>query len=90
MKLATWREMLDGGRGMDYEDALAATAAGLAAGDLVSVTTARGSFALPLEVPADMVTGTIWVPTNAPGMSLGEYGVLAGDAVQLNRGGVAE
>ncbi|MCA0252930.1 MAG: NADH-quinone oxidoreductase subunit G [Actinobacteria bacterium] len=102
-RLATWREMLDGGRGMDYEEALAATAkpavarvsptvataAGLAEGDLVTVTTAAGSFSLPLEVAADMVDGTVWVPTNAPGMSLGEYGVLAGDAVQLDRGGVA-
>lgn len=89
---------------MDYEEALAATAkpavarvspavaaaAGLVAGDLVSVSTATGSFTLPLQVADDMVDGTVWVPTNAPGMSLGEYGVLAGDAVQLNRGGVAE
>ena len=104
VKLATWREMLDGGRGMDYEEALAETAkpavarvspataaaAGLTDADRVTVTTAAGSFALPLEVAGDMVDGTVWVPTNAPGMSLGEYGVLAGDAVGLNRGGVAE
>ena len=102
-RLATWRQMLDGGRGMDYEEALAATAkpsiarvspataaaAGLTGADVVNVTTPRGSFTLPLEVADDMVDGTIWVPTNSPGISLGEYAVLAGDTVALDRGGVA-
>ena len=88
---------------MDYEEALAATAkpavarvspataeaAGLAGGDEVNVITDAGSFALPLEVADDMVDGAVWVPTNAPGISLGEYGVLAGDTVQLGLGGVA-
>jgi NADH-quinone oxidoreductase subunit G len=101
-KLATWREMLDGGRGMDYEEALAATAkpavarvspataatAGLADGGTVLIAAAGGVFSLPLVVAEDMVDGTVWVPTNSPGISLSEYGVLAGDPVQLDLGGV--
>ncbi len=103
VKLATWRQMLDGGRAMDGEEALAATAkpsvarvspataaaAGLTGAVEVNVITGRGSFALPLEVADDMVDGTVWVPTNSPGVSLGEYAVLAGDTVALDRGGVA-
>ena len=103
VKLATWREMLDGGRGMDYEEALAATAkpavarvgpataaaAGLTDGGTTLIATKGGVFSLPVVVAEDMVEGTVWVPTNAPGISLGEYGVLAGDTVQLGLGGVA-
>ena len=103
VKLATWREMLDGGRGMDYEEALAATAkpavarvgpataaaAGLTDGGTTLIATKGGVFSLPVAVAEDMVEGTVWVPTNAPGISLGEYGVLAGDTVQLGLGGVA-
>ncbi len=101
-RLATWRELLDGGRGMDYEEALAATAkpavarvspataetAGLADGGTALIATAGGVFSLPVVVAEDMVEGTVWVPTNSPGISLGEYGVLAGDPVQLDLGGV--
>ncbi|MEN0071494.1 MAG: NADH-quinone oxidoreductase subunit G, partial [Propionicimonas sp.] len=103
-RVATWRQLLDGGRGMDGEAALAETAkpavarvspataakAGLAhGGEVTVVTDAGGFFTLPLEVAEDMVDGAVWVPTNAPGVSLGEFGVLAGDTVQLNLGGVA-
>ncbi len=102
-RLATWRELLDGGRGMDNEPALAATAKpaiarvspataqaeGLVDGELVTVTTGTGSFSLPLAVEPGMVDGTVWVPTNSPAACLGEYGVLAGDPVQLSPGGVA-
>ena len=103
-RVATWRQLLDGGRGMDGEAALAATAKPAVArvspataageglvhgGEVTVVTEAGGHFTLPLEVADDMVDGTVWLPTNAPGVSLGEYGVLAGDTVQLNLGGVA-
>jgi len=103
-RVATWRQLLDGGRGMDGEAALAATAKpgvarvspataeseGLVPGGEVTVVTEAGAhFTLPLEVADDMVDGAVWVPTNAPGVSLGELGVLAGDTVQLNLGGVA-
>ena len=102
-RLATWRQLLDGGRGMDNELALAATAKpaiarvspataaaeGLVDGGMLTVVSPAGSFSLPLAVEPDMVDGTVWVPTNSPGAALGEYGVLPGDTVQLSPGGVA-
>lgn len=103
LRLATWRQLLDGGRGMDYEDALAATAkpavarvspatagaAGLSSGAEVVIAGPGGSLSLPLEIAEDMVDGTVWVPTHAPGMSLGELGLVSGDTVELSLGGVA-
>ncbi len=99
--LASWRQLLDGGRGMDGEAALAATAkpavarvspataaaAGLADAAEISIGTAAGSFSLPLEVTADMVDGTVWVPTHSPGVALAEFGLVAGNRVQLSLGG---
>jgi NADH-quinone oxidoreductase subunit G len=101
--LASWRELLDGGRGMDHEPALAATARppvarlspadatalGAATGDVVTVTGAGGSVSLPLVVTADLVPGVVWVPGQAgAAYSLGNLALGAGDRVQLSVGGV--
>jgi NADH-quinone oxidoreductase subunit G len=78
--LATWRALLDLGRGQDGEPYLAGTArpsvarmsaataaeAGVADGARVTVSTARGSVTLPVAV-TDMPDRTVWVPTNSPG-----------------------
>ena len=101
--LATWRQLIDGGRGQDGEEALAATAkptvarvspataasVGVVDGDSLTLSTDGGWYSLPVEVVDDMVEGTVWVPTNSPGTSLGELGVVAGDLVQLTQGGEA-
>jgi NADH-quinone oxidoreductase subunit G len=103
IRLATWRQLLDGGRGMDHADELAATAkpsvarvspataaaAGLADGAPVRIAGPSGSFTLPLEVTGDMADCAVWVPTNSPGASLSEFGLSAGDVVELSLGGVA-
>jgi NADH-quinone oxidoreductase subunit G len=101
--LATWRDLLDGGRGMDNEPALAATAKppvarlspddaaalGAGTGDLVTVSADGGSFSLPLVVTADLLPGVVWVPTEArDAYSLGNLALAAGDRVQLSVGGV--
>jgi NADH-quinone oxidoreductase subunit G len=81
--LATWRMLLDDGRGQDGEPHLAATARtpvarlapqdadalGLAEGDLVEVTTDRGSVSLPLVVTA-LPPGVVWLPQQSPGSHL--------------------
>lgn len=101
--LATWRELLDGGRGQDGEEAMAATAkpavarispataaaVGVSAGGSLTVSADGGWYTLPVEIAPDMVEGTVWVPTNAPGTPLGDLGVVAGDLVALSEGGAA-
>jgi len=101
VRLATWRELLDAGRGQDNETALAATArkpvarlgtelaAKLGASDGATLTVAGvgGSYALPVVVTPDMVDGTVWIPTKAPGMPLGELAVVHGDEVSVRLGG---
>ncbi len=103
VRLATWRQLIDGGRGQDGEDALMATARptlarlapGLAArlgvgdGDLVTLSGGAGWYSLPVAVTPGMVDGTVWVPTNSPGTPLGELGVVFGDEVVLSVGGEA-
>ncbi len=103
VRLATWHELLDASRGMDYEQALAATAkpalarvspatavaAGVTDGADVVISGGSGSLSLPVVVTEGMVDGIVWVPTNSPGHSLGELGLVAGDAVELSLGGVA-
>lgn len=101
LKLATWRQLIDGGRGQDGEEAMAATARpsvarvspalaealGVADGDPVSVSGAGGWYTLPVAVTPDMVEGAVWVPTNSPGTPLGELGLVFGDEVTLSVGG---
>ncbi|MEO6501100.1 MAG: NADH-quinone oxidoreductase subunit G [Jatrophihabitantaceae bacterium] len=76
--LATWHELIDGGRLTDGELNLAgtskplrvmlaaATAAelGISAGDLVSVSTGHGTLTAPAELAERGVTGVVWLPTN--------------------------
>ncbi len=101
VKLATWRQLIDGGRGQDGEDALAATARpslarispalaqalGVAEGDAVAVSGGSGWYSLPVAITPGMVEGAVWVPTNSPGTPLGELGVVFGDEVTLSVGG---
>jgi NADH-quinone oxidoreductase subunit G len=101
VKLATWRQLIDGGRGQDNEEAMAATARpsvarvspalaealGLADGDQVAVGGDAGWYGLPLVVTPGMVEGTVWVPQNSPGTPLGELGMVYGNDVTLSLGG---
>jgi NADH-quinone oxidoreductase subunit G len=78
--LATWRNLLDGGRLQDGEPNLAGTAraavarlsavtaaeAGVAAGGLVTVSTDRGSVTLPAEI-TPMPDRVVWLPGNSAG-----------------------
>jgi NADH-quinone oxidoreductase subunit G len=97
--LATWRMLLDAGRLQDGEPHLAgtarqpvvrlsaATAAGIGAadGDLVSVSTDRGTIILPLTI-TEMVDGTVWLPLNSPGSAVyPQLGVTAGSVVSIGR-----
>jgi NADH-quinone oxidoreductase subunit G len=103
VKLATWRQLIDGGRGQDGEEAMAATARpsvarvspalaealGVVEGDSVSVSGAAGWYTLPVAVTPGMAEGAVWVPTNSPGTPLGELGLVFGDEVTLSVGGEA-
>ena len=95
--LATWRTLLDAGRGQDGEPYLPLTAptpvarlspatavrAGLDT-DTVLLQTARGELAFPLVLDHTMVDGVVWSPSNAPGLSVAEHlGLVAGDVVGL-------
>ncbi len=75
VRLASWHQLLDGGRMQDGEPALAGTArpavarlsaataaeAGVADGDKVTVATDRGSVTVPVEV-VPMVDRVVWLP----------------------------
>ncbi|MGH3561883.1 MAG: NADH-quinone oxidoreductase subunit G, partial [Mycobacterium sp.] len=98
--LASWRMLLDAGRMQDGEPNLAGTARkpvvrlsadtaaeiGAAAGDLVNVTTSRGSIGLPLAI-TDMPPRVLWLPMNSPGSAVHQQlGVTAGAVVQIGLG----
>ena len=102
--LATWTWLLDAGRMQDGEPHLAGTAkrarlhlsaataaaAGVEEGDLVTVSSDRGSLVLPL-VLADMPDEVVWVPTNAPGYPVRErLAAGAGTIVGVARAQVTE
>lgn len=83
--LATWRQLLDLGRGQDGEPDLAATArppvARMSAataeeiqvtdGAPVRVSTPHGAITLPVRITA-MPDRTVWVPRNSPGSAVNE------------------
>ncbi|PRC45527.1 NADH-quinone oxidoreductase subunit G, partial [Mycobacterium sp. ITM-2017-0098] len=97
--LSGWRMLLDAGRLQDGEPYLAGTARtpaarlsgataaeiGTAPGELLTVSTDRGSITLPLEV-ADMADRVVWLPLNSPGCHVHrELGVTTGAVVSLGR-----
>jgi NADH-quinone oxidoreductase subunit G len=99
--LATWHELIDGGRMQDGDDNLAGTAkparallsaftaqeAGLADGDPVVIATDRGSLTFPVQI-ATMPDRVVWIPTNARGAAVRRtLGVVPGDTVRLTAGG---
>jgi NADH-quinone oxidoreductase subunit G len=97
--LATWTELLDGGRLQDGADALALTARparlrmspntaaaiGAVDGHGVSVTRRGGSVTLPVEVVPTMVDDVVWLPTNSRegGNVRARLGVVHGTSVRL-------
>ena len=98
--LATWHWLLDDGSLQDGEPFLAGTAkrsrlhlsagtaaeVGVAEGDLVTVSTARGSLTLPLVV-ADLPDRVVWLPTRSPDAAVRRDLVAsAGDVVALSKG----
>jgi NADH-quinone oxidoreductase subunit G len=102
--LASWTWLLDAGRMQDGEPHLAGTArtpclqlspataaeVGAAEGELVTVSSERGSLVLPL-VLADMPDRVAWVPTNAPGYPVRErLAAGSGAVVRLSRAQVPE
>jgi NADH-quinone oxidoreductase subunit G len=98
--LATWRMLLDLGRMQDGEPFLgrtarspvvrlsAATASEIGAsdGDLVVVSTDRGTVTLPLAV-TDMLDRVVWLPAKSPGCAVHrDLGVEAGAVVRIGVG----
>jgi NADH-quinone oxidoreductase subunit G len=99
-RLAGWRLLLDGGRLLDGEPALNATARqpvaavsvgsaealGLSVGDDVTVETDTGALTLPVTL-VDLHDGVVWVPERVGGTSLRRtLGVRPGDVVRLRSG----
>jgi len=100
--LSTWPSLLDLGRLQDGEPFLAGTAPrpvlrvnavgalriGAEQGELVTVSTARGSVTVPLAVTDDMVDGVVWLPTNSAGCAVrATLGVEAGARVDVTTEG---
>ncbi|MBO0608775.1 NADH-quinone oxidoreductase subunit G [Myceligenerans salitolerans] len=98
--LASWRLLLDAGRGQDGERHLAGTAKrpvtrvapataaelGLSEGDRAEVATARGSITLPVSVTAGMVDGVVWLPLASVGSRVHDtLGATPGDVVRVRR-----
>jgi NADH-quinone oxidoreductase subunit G len=98
--LAGWRLLLDSGRLQDGEPHLAGTAsptvarlspatareAGLADGDLLTVSSARGAITAPLVV-TEMPDRVVWLPLNSPGSQVHrQLGVTAGAVVSIGGG----
>jgi NADH-quinone oxidoreductase subunit G len=103
--LAGWRMLLDAGRLQDGEAHLAGTARptvvrlsqataaeiGTADGDLVTVSTARGGIALPLEI-TEMSDRVVWLPLNSTGSAVAStlgapLGAVVSIAASIEEGG---
>jgi NADH-quinone oxidoreductase subunit G len=99
--LATWHQLLDNGRLQDGNPYLALTARrphirlsaataaeiGAAGGDLVTVSSERGSISLPLAV-TDMPDRVVWLPTNAVGSAVRrDLAPASGAVVRIAKGG---
>jgi NADH-quinone oxidoreductase subunit G len=64
-----------------------ADAAGVAAGDDISVSTARGTITVPVSI-GEVPDRVVWLPTNARGCAVrATLGAVAGDVVSLSSGG---
>ncbi len=98
--LSTWHWLLDDGAMQDGEPFLAGTAkkprlhlsaataaeVGVAAGDLVTVSTDRGSVTLPLVVAA-LPDRVVWVPTRTPDAAVRrDLAATSGAVVRLSAG----
>ncbi|QDW62523.1 NADH-quinone oxidoreductase subunit G [Oerskovia sp. KBS0722] len=101
--LAGWRLLLDAGRGQDGERFLAGTAkrpvarlsaataaaADLFEGDVVRVSTDRGSIELPVVI-TDMVEHVVWLPLGSQGSKVHrDLGVAPGALVRIEPAGSA-
>ncbi|ASR33994.1 NADH-quinone oxidoreductase subunit G [Prauserella marina] len=95
--LATWRRLIDDGSLLVDEPDLAGTARKVVAkvsketaatvGDLITVSTGRGSITLPCEV-ADLPEGVVWLPGNSDGSKVrATLGVGHGAVVTIAAGG---
>ncbi|MDQ1646688.1 MAG: NADH-quinone oxidoreductase subunit, partial [Cryptosporangiaceae bacterium] len=94
--LSTWRHLLDLGSLQDNEEHLAGTArtayahvsaptaaeVGVAPGDLISVSTDRGTVTVPVAI-TDMPDRVVWLPANSTGSTVRR--TLAADAGSLVR-----
>jgi NADH-quinone oxidoreductase subunit G len=102
--LATWHHLLDQGRLQDGEPFLAGTAPrtvarvspgtaaslAVADGDLVDVSTGRGTVTAPVAVTEDMVDHVVWLPTNSVGSAVrATLGAVPGSLVNVTRSGAA-
>ncbi|GAA4944043.1 NADH-quinone oxidoreductase subunit G [Actinoplanes utahensis] len=98
--LATWHQLIDLGSLLDGDQVLAGTARppvarigkdlaeslGVVDGDLVTVSTVRGSVTLPAAI-TDLPPKVVWLPTNSPGSTVRRsLGVTAGAVVKLTAG----
>jgi NADH-quinone oxidoreductase subunit G len=60
---------------------------GVADGDIVTVSTGRGSISLPCAI-TDMTDGVVWLPLNSPGSAVHRsLGVTAGAVVRIEKEG---
>ena len=98
--LATWKLLIDDGRMLDGDEYLKATGRrpvalvsagtlaglGVTTGQLVTLSTERGSVELPVGV-ADLPDGVVWAPESSGGIRLSrDLGAGAGAVVRLEGG----
>ena len=98
--LATWRQLLDFGRGQDGEERLAETARrsvvrvnpaaaaglGVSEGDWLTITGPDGSGRLPVAIDDSVIDGVCWAPSNSPDSVMSDLGVVHGTPVKLKAG----
>lgn len=98
--LATWRQMIDDGRGQDGQEKYKATArpavllastatllgAGIEPGAPATISTKTGSATFPAEV-GDLPDGVVWAPANSGVNLRAALRAGHGDAVTLSAGG---
>ena len=101
--LATWRQLIDFGRGQDGEENLAATARpsavrlnqaaaaklGVGDGGPVLLSGPDGSVRLPIAIDDSVMDGVCWAPANSPGSVMSDLGAVHGSLVALQAGGIA-